>query len=222
MWSGPYFIETRAGKQQTGGPCVSAIVWPMWGGMRPCFPTYTGRPDKKRTAEGEQKVYVRSTRQGSGDSKKGGGEPGPVKSLGPLEPTQRIDTHTHTHILETGHRACRRRASKVSLHLLRCLCPFEIVARRDATLQACVCAWGWRVARNSRRHKYTRWLNLQRFLQSGSLLIYYVYEKSINDCINLFFFFETRSRLPIVHIVLPAEMLRSCISFSKLVIEARS
>lgn len=53
MWSGPYFIETRAGKQQAGGPRVSAIVWPMWGGMRPCFPTYTGRPDKKRTAEGE-------------------------------------------------------------------------------------------------------------------------------------------------------------------------
>lgn len=53
MWSGPYFIETRAGKQQAGGPRISAIVWPMWGGMRPCFPTYTGRPDKKRTAEGE-------------------------------------------------------------------------------------------------------------------------------------------------------------------------
>ena len=61
--------------------------------MRPCFPTYTGRPDKKRTAEGEQKVYVRSTRQGSGEKKKGGEERGPVKSLGPLEPTQRIDTH---------------------------------------------------------------------------------------------------------------------------------
>lgn len=57
--------------------------------MRPCFPTYTGRPDKKRTAEGEQKVYVRSTGEGSGDSKKGGGERGPVKSLGPLEATHR-------------------------------------------------------------------------------------------------------------------------------------
>lgn len=54
--------------------------------MRPCFPSYTGRPDKKRTAEGEQKVYVRSTNEESGDSRKGGGE-------GPWAPRGYASTH---------------------------------------------------------------------------------------------------------------------------------